>query len=134
MIYHPEKSVILTDKIGDNCVIHAPTWIGKDVMIGENVKIQAFCFLPDGVRIGDNVFIGPGVIFSNDADPPSARENWLPIWVGAGAVISAGAVIKAGVIISPKAKIGCGAVVVDDIPAGDWYVGNPARMISRTGR
>jgi hypothetical protein len=32
-IWHKEKSVILTKKIGKGSRIHAPVWIGKDVVI-----------------------------------------------------------------------------------------------------
>jgi UDP-2-acetamido-3-amino-2,3-dideoxy-glucuronate N-acetyltransferase len=130
-VWHPDKSVILDCFIGDDCTIHAPVWIGPNVVIGDRCKIQAFAFIPEGVSIGSDVFIGPGVIFTNDPEPPSHRQAWKPIYVGNGAVIGAGAVIKAGVTIAPGAKIGCGAVVTKDVMAGDWYVSNPAKPIRR---
>lgn len=131
-IWHPEKSVILDCEIGDDCVIHAPVWIGNGVKIGNRCKVQAFAFLPEGVTLGDDVFVGPGVTFTNDPEPPSGQENWRPIVVGNGAVIGAGAVIKAGVTIAAGAKIGCGAVVTKDIPAGCWHAGNPAKPLLRS--
>lgn len=130
-IWHPEKSVILDCVIGDDCTIHAPVWIGNNVVIGNKCKIQAFAFVPEGVTLGDDVFIGPNVVFTNDAEPPSDKQKWKPVLVGDGAVIGAGAVIKAGVVIESGARIGCGAVVTRDVPAGEWYVGNPARPILR---
>lgn len=129
-VWHPEKSVILGE-IGKDCVIHACVWIGPKAIIGDRVKIQSFAYIPDGVTLEDDVFIGPGVIFTNDVEPPSRGKSWAPIFVGEGAVIGAGAVIKAGVSIAAGAKIGAGAVVTKDIPAGDWYVKNPARPIRR---
>lgn len=131
IIWHQEKSVILDCEIGDTCVIHAPVWIGNGVKIGNRCKVQAFAFLPEGVTLGNDVFVGPGVTFTNDPEPPSDQKNWLPIVVGDGAVIGAGAVIKAGVTIAPGAKIGCGAVVTKDVKAGAWYVGNPSRPLLR---
>lgn len=133
-VWHPSKSVILECFIGDDCVIHSPVWIGNNVVIGDRCKIQAFTFIPEGVSIGNDVFIGPSVTFTNDAEPPSNREAWKPIYVGNGAVIGAGSIIKAGVTIAPGAKIGCGAVVTKDVPACDWYVQNPARPINRGRR
>lgn len=130
-IWHPEKSVILDCEIGDDSVIHAPVWIGPNVIIGQRCKIQAMSFLPEGVTLGNDVFIGPGVTFTNDPEPPSHKQNWKPIVVGDGAVIGAGCVIKAGVTIHPGAKIGCGAVVTKDVYPGEWYVQNPARPISK---
>lgn len=130
-IWHPEKSVILDCEIGDDCTVHAPVWIGNGVRIGNGCRIQAFAFIPEGVTIGHEVFIGPGVVFTNDPEPPGGRDKWKPIHVGDGATIGAGAVIKAGVTIAPGAKIGCGAVVTKDVNAGDWHVGSPARPIRR---
>lgn len=131
IIWHPDKSVLLDCTIGRDCTIHAPVWIGDNVQIGDRCRIQAFVFLPDGVTLGNDVFVGPNVVFTNDPEPPSGRDNWLPIRVGDGAVIGAGCVIRAGVTIAPGARIGCGAVVTRDVPAGDWHVGVPAREIGR---
>ncbi|MCW3797511.1 hypothetical protein OMW55_06810 [Sphingomonas sp. BN140010] len=52
-----------------------------------------------------------------------------------GASIGAGAVILPGLTIGEGAMIGAGAVVTHDVPAGETWVGNPARRIggSATG-
>lgn len=126
-IWHPELSVLLDCVIGEECTIHAQVWIGNKVVIGDRCKVQAFAFIPEGVRLGNDVFIGPRVTFTNDPYPPS--DNWAETVVGDGAVIGAGAVIRAGVTIAPHARIGCGAVVTKDVPAGAWWVGNPARPL-----
>jgi UDP-2-acetamido-3-amino-2,3-dideoxy-glucuronate N-acetyltransferase len=126
-IWHREKSVILTKKIGKGSRIHAPVWIGKDVVVGQNVKIQAFAFLPDGVKLEDNVFIGPGVIFTNDKYPPS--DNWTETLVKEGASIGANCTILPGIRIGKKSLIGAGSVVLHDVPDGEVWVGNPARKI-----
>lgn len=129
-IYHPEKSVILTKTIGKGSKIHAQVWIGKNVKIGKNVRIQAFVFIPDGVELEDNVFVGPGAIFINDADLKcEGKEFWEKILVKRGAKIGAGAMIRAGVVIGENAIIGMGSVVLNDVPAGKTYAGNPAKEI-----
>lgn len=127
-IYHPEKSVLLDFTIGDDCTIHAPVWIGNNVIIGNRVKIQAFAFLPDGVEIGDDVFIGPHVCFTNDRNPPS--DKWEKTFVGNGASIGAGAVILPGVTIGENALIGAGSVVTKDVPSNTTVVGNPAKPLT----
>jgi len=124
-IYHPEKSVILTDDIGRNSTIHAPVWIGERVHIGERCRVQAFCFIPTGVRLEDDVFLGPNVTFTNDKHPPS--DEWLITTVGRGASIGAGSVILPGVSIGEHAVIGAGSVVTKDVPSGETWFGNPAK-------
>lgn len=123
-IWHKEKSVILIEKIGKGSKIHAPVWIGQDVVIGQNVKIQAFAFLPDGVKLEDNVFIGPSVTFTNDKHPPS--DNWSNTLVKKGASIGANCTILPGIIIGENAIIGAGSTVTKDVPSGETWFGNPA--------
>lgn len=123
-IWHPEKSVLLDCVIGDDCTIHAPVWIGDNVVIGHRCKIQAFTFIPDGVTISSEVFIGPHVVFTNDKHPPSTiREKTS---VGWGVSIGANSTIVCGVMIGDGAKIGAGSVVTKDVRAGRLVVGNPA--------
>jgi len=114
-IWHEEKSVFGNCEIGDDCVIHAPVWIGDDVKIGKRCKIQAFAFIPPGVEIGDNVFIGPNVCFTNDKHPPSGK--WEKTIVEDNASIGAGAVIMPSANIGKNAIIGAGAIVLREVPA-----------------
>lgn len=126
-IWHPEKSVILTDDIGEDSTIHAPVWIGKDVHIGKACRVQAFSFIPEGAQIEDFVFIGPNVTFTNDKHPPS--QEWQKTFVGMGASIGAGTVILPGVTIGEFAVIGAGSVVTKDVPPKEMWFGNPARFV-----
>jgi len=123
--WHKEVSVFGECKIGDGCIIHAPVWIGDDVKIGRNCKIQAFTFIPPGLRIDNNVFIGPGVIFTNDKNPPSG--NWIETNVESNVKIGAGAIILPGCHIRKNAIVGAGAVVTKEVLRGTTVVGNPAK-------
>lgn len=127
-IYHREKSIILTKNIGTGCTIHAHVWIGN-VKIGKNCKIQAFSFIPEGVTLEDDVFIGPGVVFTNDKYPPS--KDWKKTLVRQGVSIGANATILPGVTIGLQATIGAGAVVTKSIPNFETWVGNPAKKIKK---
>lgn len=115
-VWHPEKSVLLNCQIGERCTIHAPVWIGDNVVIGDDCKVQAFAFLPDGVIVGNRVFIGPCVAFTNDKHPPSA--DWLKTIVEDDVSIGANCTILPGVKIGAGARIGAGTVVTKDVLAG----------------
>lgn len=115
-IWHEEKSVILNCKIGDNCTIHAPVWIGNRVVIGNNCKVQAFCFIPEGVILGNNVFLGPNVTFTNDKRPPRGRDDWEQTIIEDDVSIGAGSVIVCGVRIGSGSLVGAGTTVFKSIP------------------
>ncbi|MFQ5905333.1 MAG: hypothetical protein ACE5JA_02050, partial [bacterium] len=63
--------------------------------IGRNVRIHSSCFL-EMVTVGDDVFIGPGVVFTDDPHPmgcPRYRECLGGVDVKSLARIGAGCVI-----------------------------------------
>lgn len=127
MIYYPELSNIGCH-VPESCTVHSHVWIGKKVKLGEGVKIQAMCFIPDGVTLEDDVFLGPGVVFTNDKYPPSHGVGWRETLVKKGASIGAGSVILPGVIIGEGSKVGAGSVVTKDVPPGVIVMGNPAHV------
>jgi acetyltransferase-like isoleucine patch superfamily enzyme len=59
------------------------------------------------------------------------EDDWevVPTRVERGASIGSGAVILCGHTIGRGAIIGAGAVVTRDVPAGETWVGNPARFL-----
>ena len=118
--------------VGDNTEIGDETKIGSlvhvdyKVRIGRNCKIEGMAYIPPLTIIEDNVFVGPGVIFTNDPYPMSSKM--LRVHVESGAVICAGAVLKAGVRVGARSIIGMGAVVTRDVPPEKVVFGNPARI------
>jgi len=125
--------------IGDNSLIATFVEIQKGVVIGKNCKISSHSFICEGVTIEDNVFIGHGVMFTNDKRPRAVNpdgtmrgsEDWTLIRtvVKSGASIGSNATILPGIIIGEYALIGAGAVVTKDVPAHSTVVGNPARSL-----
>ena len=117
-------------QIAKSATIGAFVDIGDDVVIGKMCKIQCFVSIPPGIRIGDNVFIGPKVTFTNDKQP-KANGEWenLITTVENDVSIGAAAVILPGLTLGKGCMIGAGAVVTKNIPAGETWVGNPARRL-----
>jgi|SRR5579862_886387 len=125
--------------IGDGTIIGPFVEIQRGVVVGKNCKISSHSFLCEGVTLGDGVFIGHGVMFTNDRIPRAVNpdgslktaSDWtcIPTRVGEGAAIGSNAVILPGVTIGRQALIGAGAVVTRDVPDEAVVAGNPARHL-----
>jgi acetyltransferase-like isoleucine patch superfamily enzyme len=117
-------------QIGENCNICSHCFIENDVVIGNNVTIKCGVQVWDGITLEDDVMVGSNVTFTNDMYPKSKNEDWklLRTKVCKGASIGAGAVILPGLTIGEGAMIGAGSVVTKDVPAGELWIGNPARF------
>ena len=128
-------------EIGDETRIGAFVEIQKGVRIGKSCKISSHSFLCEGVTLEDNVFIGHGVIFTNDKYPraanpdgtPQTADDWtvLTTRIKQGASIGSGSAILAGVTIGENAIVGAGAVVTKDVPADTIVAGVPSRILRR---
>jgi acetyltransferase-like isoleucine patch superfamily enzyme len=51
------------------------------------------------------------------------------VHVEADAYLGAGSVVREGCRVGAGAVVGRGAVVLDDVPAGEVWIGNPARRL-----
>lgn len=129
-------SIILPKaQIGENCNICSHCLIENDVVIGNNVTIKCGVQVWDGIELEDNVMVGANTTFTNDRYPKSQNEDWalLKTKVCKGASIGAGSTILPGLIIGENSMIGAGSVVTMNVPAGEIWVGNPARFLRKTG-
>jgi UDP-2-acetamido-3-amino-2,3-dideoxy-glucuronate N-acetyltransferase len=127
------------------CSIAAETRIGafveiqKNAAVGERCKISSHTFICEGVTIEDEVFIGHGVMFTNDLYPRAVNDDGSlqteADWTVAStrvkrrASIGSNATIMAGVTIGEAALIGAGAVVTTDVADYAIVAGVPARVI-----
>lgn len=113
----------------------------KGVQIHETATIEAFCSVDggwDGVTtIGPDVWLMKSVHVGHDAvlerdveiAPLSSIGGFVRI--GAGATLGQGVIVKPYVTIGAGARIGMGGIVVHDVPAGEVWVGNPARRLEK---
>jgi UDP-2-acetamido-3-amino-2,3-dideoxy-glucuronate N-acetyltransferase len=126
-------------EIGDESKIGTFVEIQKGAKIGKRCKVSSHTFICEGVTLEDEVFVGHGVMFTNDLIPRATNvdgslqsaSDWkcLPTLVKRGASIGSNATLLCGITIGERALIGAGAVVTKDVPAGATVVGNPARVV-----
>lgn len=120
-------------KIGEYCNICANVLIENDVIIGDYVTIKCGVQIWDGIELEDYVMVGANVSFTNDKYPKSHNKNWklMRTKVCRGASIGAGSVILPGITIGAGAMIGAGSVVTKNVPAGELWMGNPAKFYKK---
>jgi UDP-2-acetamido-3-amino-2,3-dideoxy-glucuronate N-acetyltransferase len=126
-------------RIGNNCIIGKGVYIDFDVTIGDNCKLQNGVNVYHPAVVEDGVFLGPGVIITNDKLPRAVNPDqtlktdadWLVdgVLIGRGASVGAGSILLPGIRIGEWAMIGAGSVVTRDVPDFGLAVGNPAKLI-----
>jgi UDP-2-acetamido-3-amino-2,3-dideoxy-glucuronate N-acetyltransferase len=127
--------------VGDGSKIGAFVEIQRGASIGRRCKISSHTFICEGVALEDGVFIGHGVMFTNDLYPRAVTADgslqtdadWQVVEtrVKAGASIGTNATILAGVTIGEGAMVGAGAVVTKDVAPYTIVAGVPARIVRR---
>ena len=139
VIHHPQLVNMYGCRIGESTRIGAFVEIQRGAVIGRRCKISSHSFICDGVTIEDGVFVGHGVMFTNDRFPRALTDDgrlqtdadWelVPTRVGRGASIGSHATILPGVTIGEGALVGAGAVVTRDVPPYAVVAGVPARVV-----
>ncbi len=108
-------------------------WFGFNVEIGSNVTIDRGALadteigtgvkIDNGVHIGHSAWVGKDTLITAHAILGGSTTIGFDCWIGLGAII------KEHVVIGDGAIIGMGAIVLEDVPAGETWVGNPARKL-----
>jgi UDP-2-acetamido-3-amino-2,3-dideoxy-glucuronate N-acetyltransferase len=131
-IFAPDLVNLFGCSIGDRTFVGPFVEITRGVTVGRGCLIESHSFICDGVHIGDDVFVGHGVMFTNDLFPMTYRQvKRKGTVVGDHASLGSNATIIGGVRIGEHAIVGAGAVVTKDVPDYAIVVGNPARVKRR---
>lgn len=107
-----------------NSKIHYSTEIGRGTTLaygGMSVLIHNRCKIGKNCSIGVHAILGGG----------NHRYPGVPT-LGDNVSLKANAIVYGGVTIGDNAIVGANSVVNCDIPAGEIWVGSPARFIRKT--
>jgi len=132
--------------------VHSSAVIGqppqhRDWPIGEpgfkpeihpGARIEAFCSVDSGrlgaTRLGKvwlmkSVHVGHDAVLEDGVEIAPMTSVGGHVYLGRNVKVGQGVTFKPFVNVGDGARIGMGAVVICDVPAGDIWVGNPARKL-----
>jgi acetyltransferase-like isoleucine patch superfamily enzyme len=104
--------------IGAGSVIGRGSAVGPDTQIGARVRVQTNVWITGRCLVEDDVFVGPGVVTTNDRKMARGTDIVLR-----GATLRRGCRVGGGVVLAPGIEVGedafiaAGAVVLRDVPA-----------------
>ena len=120
---------------------HRWTTPGLPPEIAQTATIEAFCTVDAGIenptRIGERSWLLKHVHIGHDAQIGEDCELAVGTVIAGHAVLEDGVRCGIGVLVLPfkrvgkGARLGAGAVVTKDVPAGEVWVGNPARKLEK---
>jgi sugar O-acyltransferase (sialic acid O-acetyltransferase NeuD family) len=116
-------------------VVHPAASVAPDCVIGMGSVLLAHAALTAAVAVGNHVAVMPQAVLTHDdvvaeyATVASGVRLGGGVTVARGAYLGAGALVREDVHIGAYSLVGMGAVVLDDVPPGQVWVGNPARYL-----
>jgi acetyltransferase-like isoleucine patch superfamily enzyme len=123
-----ERSVI-----GVSTVVGRGSTVDFDARVGDRVSIQTCVYVTGGSIVEDDVFVGPGVVTTNDntMGRHARGEALLGPVLRRACRIGGGVVLVPGVEVGAEAFVAAGAVVTRDVGAREVVIGAPARVMRR---
>lgn len=118
-------------RVGARSVVGRASCVDFDVRVGAGVLIQTGVYVTGGSVVEDDVFIGPGVVTTNDhtmGRHPRGEALRGPTFRHACRV-GGGVVLLPGVEIGEEAFVAAGAVVTRAVGARQVVMGVPARAV-----
>ncbi len=122
--YHTPNIVHPSAVISRSAQLGAGIFIGAGAIVGTGARIDNATIINTGARIDHDCRIGPG---SHIAPGATLSGN---VRVGARTWLGTGCAVRQGIVIEDDVLVGVGAAVVSNLPAGETYVGVPARRLT----
>jgi acetyltransferase-like isoleucine patch superfamily enzyme len=117
--------------VGAGSVIGRGSVVDNDVSVGARVRVQTNVYLTAFTIVEDDVFVGPGVVTTND-DAMARHAPGAPLrgaTLRRACRVGGGAVLTPGVEIGEEAFVAAGALVTHDVPPRAVVMGAPARVV-----
>ena len=118
---HTQDDTIYPPVIGEGTRINS--YVTVDAGTTRPTTVGRNCFLLTKSHVGHDAILGDGCEIATGA----VIGGWVEL--GDGVKVGLNAVVRPRVKVGAGARIGAGAVVVKDVPAGEVWVGNPAKEI-----
>ncbi len=115
-IIHPSAYVASQTNLGEATFIAPKAVVNNLVFLGNGCIVNTGAIIEHECVISDFCHIAPGAVLAGN------------VTVGKKTFIGANATIKQGVVIGKDVIIGAGAVVLRDVPDGEIWIGNPAKL------
>lgn len=117
-------------------VVHPDVSVSPDSTLGPGCILLARAVLTAAVRLGRLVVCMPGVVLTHDdvvEDGATLCAGVVlggSVHVGRSAYLGMGCSVRENTRIGPDTMVGMGAVVLNDVMAGEWVCGVPARPMT----
>ena len=116
-VVHPRASVPASARVGAGTLLLADVVLTASVTIGRHCMVMPQVVLTHGDVVEDFVTIASGVRIGGRAT------------LAEGCYLGAGALVREDRVVGKGALVGMGSVVLADVPAGETWVGSPARRL-----
>ena len=118
-VVHPDASVAAGCEVGAGSILLAGVRLTSQVSIGRHVVVMPNAVLTHDDIVGDHTTICAGETLGGE------------VVIGEAAYLGMSSSVRQRTSVGADAVLGMGAVLLEDLPAGETWAGVPARPVNR---